>query len=87
MVSGLNLSVDYYQIDLEAKIIKSRSLPVEGSTEFSELAFYTNALDTKTSGIDVVATYSLGNTNVGLAVNTNETSVEAQNQVGGQNPV
>ena len=87
MVSGLNLSVDYYQIDLKAKIIKSRSLPVEGSTEFSELAFYTNALDTKTSGIDVVATYSLGNTNVGLAVNTNETSVEAQNQVGGQNPV
>ena len=87
MISGLNLSVDYYQIDLKAKIIKSRSLPVEGSTEFSELAFYTNALDTKTSGIDVVATYSLGNTNVGLAVNTNETSVEAQNQVGGQNPV
>ena len=87
MVSGLNLSVDYYQIDLKAKIIKSRSLPVEGSTEFSELAFYTNALDTKTSGIDVVATYSLGNTNIGLAVNTNNTEVVTQRLVNEVNPV
>ena len=87
MVDGLNLSVDYYQIDLASKIIKSRSLPVEGSTEFSELAFYTNALDTKTSGIDVVATYTTGNTNIGLAVNQNTTEVVTQNQVNGQNPV
>ena len=68
-------------------MLKSRSLPVEGSTEFSELAFYTNALDTKTSGIDVVATYTTGNTNIGLAVNQNTTEVVTQNQVNGQNPV
>jgi len=81
-------SVDYYSVDVTNKIIKSRSLPVEGSTEFSELAFYTNALDTKTSGLDIVATYTLGGgTKIGCAVNTNTTEVVSQNQVNSQNPV
>ena len=84
----LNLSVDYYSVDVENKIIKSRSLPVEGSTEFSELAFYTNALNTKTSGIDIVATYRLsGGTNIACAVNTNTTEVLSQNLVNGNAPV
>ena len=87
-IDNLNLSVDYYSVDVTNKIIKSRSLPVEGSTEFSELAFYTNALDTKTSGLDIVATYTLGGgTKIGCAVNTNTTEVVSQNQVNGQNPV
>ena len=69
--------------------MKSRALPLPDgfSDQFEELAFYTNALDTKTSGIDVVATYRMGNTNVALALNTNETKVEAQRQVNGQDPV
>ena len=89
MVSGLNLSVDYYQIDVTNKIIKSRSLAVpEGSGyDFAELAFYTNALDTKTSGIDVVADYTMGNTNIGLAVNSNTTKVARQREINGENPV
>jgi iron complex outermembrane receptor protein len=89
MISGLNLSIDYYQIDVTNKIIKSRSLTVpEGSSElFSDIAIYTNALDTKTSGIDVVADYSLGNTNIGLAVNSNATEVVTQRQVNGVDPV
>ena len=87
-IDNLNLSVDYYSVDVTNKIIKSRSLPVAGSTEFSELAFYTNALDTKTSGLDIVATYTLGGgTKIGCAVNTNTTEVVSQNQVNGQNPV
>ena len=89
MISGLNLSVDYYQIDVTNKIIKSRSLAVpEGSGyDFAELAFYTNALDTKTSGIDVVADYTMGNTNIGLAVNSNTTEVVRQREINGENPV
>ena len=87
-IDNLNLSVDYYSVDVTNKIIKSRSLPVEGSTEFSELAFYTNALDTKTSGLDIVATYTLGGgTKIGCAVNTNTTEVVSQNHVNGQPPV
>ena len=89
IVDGLNLSIDYYDISIENKILKSRALPLPDgfSDQFEELAFYTNALDTKTSGIDVVATYRMGNTNVALALNTNETKVEAQRQVNGQDPV
>jgi iron complex outermembrane receptor protein len=89
MISGLNLSIDYYQIDVTNKIIKSRSLTVpEGSSAlFSDIAMYTNNLDTKTSGIDIVAVYNLGNTNIGLAVNTNTTKVETQRLVNGVNPV
>ena len=89
MLSGLNLSIDYYQIDVTNKIIKSRSLTVpEGSSPtFTDIAIYTNALDTKTSGIDVVADYTLGNTNIGLAVNNNATEVVTQRQVNGVDPV
>ena len=89
MISGLDLSIDYYQIDMTNKIIKSRSLTVpEGSSAlFSDIAMYTNNLDTKTSGIDIVADYNLGNTNIGLAVNTNTTEVVAQRLVNGVNPV
>jgi len=89
MLSGLNLSIDYYQIDVTNKIIKSRSLTVpEGSSPtFTDIAIYTNALDTKTSGIDVVADYTLGNTNIGLAVNNNSTEVVTQRQVNGVDPV
>ncbi|HIB32044.1 MAG TPA: TonB-dependent receptor, partial [Candidatus Marinimicrobia bacterium] len=36
---------------------------------------------------DIVADYNLGNTNIGLAVNTNTTEVVAQRQVNGVNPV
>jgi iron complex outermembrane receptor protein len=89
MLSGLNLSFDYYQIDIAKKIIKSRALAVpEGVvTEYTELAFYSNALDTKTSGFDLVANYTIGSTNVSLALNHNETEVTGQYQVGGQDPV
>jgi len=89
MISGLNFSFDYYTISIENKIIKSRALTVPDGveTEYSELAFYSNALDTETKGFDLVANYNLGNTNIGLALNQNETEVVAQNQVGGEDPV
>jgi len=89
MVSGLNLSIDYYQIDVTNKIIKSRSLTVpEGSSSlFTDIAIYTNSLDTKTSGIDIVADYTLGATNIGLAMNNNTTEVVTQRQVNGIDPV
>ena len=86
MISGLNLSFDYYTISIENKIIKSRALAVPDGieTEYSELAFYSNALDTETKGFDLVANYTMGSTNVGLAYNHNETDVVGQYQVPGK---
>lgn len=86
-MDNLNLTFDYYTIDIEDKILKSRSLAVEGNPYFKKLAFYTNALDTKTTGYDLVAVYRMGKTNLGLALNHNETKVQKQKQVNGVNPV
>ena len=83
------MTVDLYSIDVTNKIIKSRSLTVpEGSSAlFTDIAMYTNSLDTKTSGIDIVAVYDMGKTDIGLAINTNSTEVVEQRQVNGVNPV
>jgi iron complex outermembrane receptor protein len=87
LLANLNLTVDMYTINVTNKIIKSRSLAVENNAEFSKLAFYTNSLDTKTSGIDIVAVYKLGKTDLSLAMNTNSTEVVESRLVGGQDPV
>ena len=89
---AFSVTVDPYRIDVDSRIIKSRSLPVAGNPEFSEVAFYTNALDTRTDGLDVVGVYNAlwgdGNsTDVSLAYNYNETTVLTQRQVRGVDPV
>ena len=89
---AFSVTVDAYRIDVDSRIIKSRSLPVVGNPEFSEVAFYTNALDTRTDGLDVVGVYNAlwgdGNsTDISLAYNYNETTVLTQRQVGGVDPV
>ena len=81
-IDNLSLTFDLYTIDIVNKIIKSRSLPVENNPEFKKLAFYTNALDTKTSGYDLVLTYRMGNTNLGLAMNHNETEMVKHRKIG-----
>ena len=80
-ISNLNLTFDMYTIDIVNKIIKSRSLAVE-DPNFSKLAFYTNALDTKTNGFDLVAVYRMGNTNLSLAMNHNEIEVVEHRKIG-----
>jgi len=84
----LSITVDAYQIEVDDRIIKSRSLAVSGDPNFSELAFYTNSLSTSTKGIDVVAVWNGSlDTDFSLALNYNETEVTGQNQVNGVNPV
>ena len=41
IIDGLNLSIDYYDISIENKILKSRALPLPDgfSDQFEELAF------------------------------------------------
>ena len=59
-----------------------------GDPNFSELAFYSNALNTRTQGVDLVALWDNGfNTEVSLAYNYNKTDVVSQTQVNGLNPV
>jgi iron complex outermembrane receptor protein len=91
------ITVDWYQIEVEERIVKTFNIdvsddPAFDDSGFSSLAFYTNGLETETTGIDVVVLGNLEwqnvwNTVYSVAWNHNETEVTKQNQVNGVNPV
>ena len=83
---NISVTLDYYRINVDDRLIKSRSLPIENPL-FSELAFYTNSLNTQTFGVDGVASWKSQDTRISLAVNYNVTEVLDQTQVNGENPV
>ena len=86
LTNNLSLTLDYYSIDVDDRIIKSRSLPIDNPL-FSELAFYTNSLNTSTSGVDGVLAWRNSTSSISLAMNINSTEVLDQALVGGQEPV
>ena len=71
---NLSFTVDYYSINVEDRIVLSTEIgatdagntPLDNilsSNNLSDVSFFVNALDTKTSGLDVVVSY--GNLSVG----------------------
>ena len=57
---SFTLTADYYQIDVEDRIVKTFNLDVPNTPEFAnvdfnKVAFYTNGLETETTGFDLVA--------------------------------
>jgi iron complex outermembrane receptor protein len=59
--SNLTFTVDYYSINVEDRIVLSTEVTPPALPAFdglSDLSFFVNALDTKTSGIDVVIGYN-----------------------------
>ena len=86
------MTLDYYFIALEDRIWVSSNfnvgpaeraqliaLGVPGAAELTSLRFFTNDMDTETSGFELVANYNIewsgGNTLFSLAANVNETKV------------
>ncbi len=75
--SDFNVTVDYYHIAVEDRIVLGSEVAPPSGPAFeglSDLSFFANAIDTKTSGIDVVANYrniaiGTGSLNVNLAGN------------------
>jgi iron complex outermembrane receptor protein len=68
-VRNLSLSVDYYKIDINDRIVFSENftttairnlLAAQGFPTLGGGRFFTNAIDTRTHGLDVVARYGLG---------------------------
>jgi iron complex outermembrane receptor protein len=87
----LTITLDYYQIEVDDRIVKTFNIPVVHPS-FSSVSFYTNGLNTETKGIDLVARYvALWNngsdTTFSFAWNWNETDVKSQNLVNGIPPV
>ncbi len=80
-----NLTIDGYRIDVDDRIYRTGDIPnpiVEGRT----ISFYTNALNVKHQGVDLVLTSDFDwspsvNTTVGLAFGYNEIEVVSQTPV------
>jgi len=87
----LTLTLDYYQVDVDDRIVKTFNIPVVNPL-FSSVSFYTNGLNTETKGVDLVAQYNQdwangSNTTFNFAWNWNQTKVKSQNLVNGLEPV
>ncbi len=96
-IGKLDLTVDYFDIDISDRITQIRrvlmqsdrdSLVASGSPEaatVSEIAFFVNDFDTNTSGIDIVANYPLewanSSTDVTLAINFTDTKVTKRGSI------
>jgi iron complex outermembrane receptor protein len=88
---SFTLTADYYQVDVEDRIVKTFNLDVPDTPEFAEVdfnkvAFYTNGLETETSGFDIVALWSLdwaggSSTDFSLAWNNNDTKITKVNAI------
>lgn len=86
---NFNLTVDAYHITIDDRIVLSENLSgsevvgiLQKANEFNtqQARYFTNAIDTTTKGIDIVATYDiefddLGDLSLSAAVNFNDTEV------------
>ncbi|TPN89063.1 TonB-dependent receptor [Aquimarina algicola] len=84
---NINFTVDYYNIQVDDRIVLSTEIgpTTQGNTaldqilqdnNLSDLSFFVNAIDTRTSGIDVVANYrniAIANGNLGISLSGNYT--------------
>ncbi|MEZ4920087.1 MAG: TonB-dependent receptor [Saprospiraceae bacterium] len=88
-VTGLYLSIDYYNIEVNNRIVYSSSISssdtssvvydILAANNITSLKFFINAVDTRTSGIDLVANYQWaagnGKAGINLAANFNQNEI------------
>lgn len=92
--NGLDLTVDLYQINIDDRIVLSEPLQPSIGAEFAEVLadnnlgaaqFFTNSVNTKTNGLDIIASYPTqladGDLNLTAAMSFMDTSVEQVNSV------
>lgn len=95
-VSNLSLSADFYNVQVDDRVLFTGEIGFDGNDQstnpveqvlldnsITSLKFFVNAVNTKTTGVDIVASYNniaLGNGTLGatLAANFNETKIEGQ---------
>ena len=94
-VDGLYVTIDAYRIEIDDRVVLSENLtstavrnflnsPAVGLTGVGGGRYFTNAIDTTTDGIDVVATYNwkLDNSNLDLTLGYNYNKTEV-NRIAG----
>ena len=94
-IPALSFTADYYKIDIADRVVLSENLTQVAVRDFLAAngepgigggRFFTNAIDTRTTGVDVVANYGLNFGRRGIlkltaGVSTNDTKITAQKQV------
>jgi iron complex outermembrane receptor protein len=81
--NSTTLTVDFYQINVRDHIYRTGDIPVPGSSTGATISFFTNALDVRSRGIDVVLNSNfewsdMVNSNVSLAASYNQVAVTDQ---------
>ena len=89
LTDDLSLTADIYQIKIDDRIIVSGGIdaadfPIFDGAGYDEINIFTNAVNTTTKGLDLVANYGMlfdnnGRLNLLLAANFNDTEVDALN--------
>ncbi len=93
MFEESRLTFDIYQIDIDDRIYKTQTIPaIDPDTGIgTNVSFYTNALSIQSKGFDIVYTFPFEFRDVvsdmSIAINRNEVTVEDQNLVNGIAPV
>ena len=88
---SFTVTADYYQVDVEDRIVKTFNIdvpntPAFANVEFNKVAFYTNGLETETTGFDIIALWNLdwpggSSTDLSLAWNNNDTEITKVNLI------
>ncbi len=87
-IDGLFFSVDVFQIDLDDRVVYSSSIFTDDTTttvyrilqanSITSLKFFLNAVNTRTQGIDVVASYDWGKLRLNFAASFLDHSIEGK---------
>ncbi|HSG50495.1 MAG TPA: TonB-dependent receptor, partial [Rheinheimera sp.] len=102
--SDIFVTLDYYRIDVDDRISQSskinltdanraalKAAGVKNVDSIQQVSFFTNDFDTKTQGIDLVASYNTslfdGRTSFNLAYNWNDTEVKTATAITGLDKV
>ena len=94
-IPALSFTADYYKIDIADRVVLSENLTQTAVRDFLAAngepgigggRFFTNAIDTRTTGVDVVANYGLNFGRRGIlrltaGASSNKTKITAQKQV------
>ncbi len=94
-IPALSITADYYKIDIADRVVLSENLTQTAVRDFLAAngqpgigggRFFTNAIDTRTTGVDVVANYGLNFGSNGIlrltaGASTNNNKITAQKQV------
>ncbi len=89
--SNFSITADYYQVEVEDRIVKTFNLnvpntPAFDDVDFTKVAFYTNGLETETTGFDLILLYNVdwaggSSTDFSLAWNSNDTKITGVNTI------